>query len=116
MALQYFDKYGHPIEIMEWGRLCENPDYKIIKQQTVGKYFVSTVWLGLNMSWHKEMPKLIFETMIFSDEKCNHEYHNDNDDPALEYMQRYETLEDAIMGHEYAIKIASGEISINDGI
>ena len=47
---RYFDKEGEEISLFEWGRLCENLEYKIIKQEHFGRYFISTVWIGLNMN------------------------------------------------------------------
>lgn len=86
----HYNKKGEKIGIEEWGRLMENKDYKIIKQDELpdGKW-VSTVWLGLNHSFGEGKP-LIFETMVFPKK---------GDYADLE-MERYSTLERAEKGHQ----------------
>jgi len=93
-APRYYDKAGQPLELMEWAKLVENTEYKIVCQDTLpnGKW-ISTVWLGLNHSFGEGLP-LIFETMVFpkkgdwSDQDCD----------------RYSTIEEAIAGHEAMVK------------
>lgn len=92
--IKYTDKLGKPIELMEWGRLISDPNYKIIKQTTVadGKW-ISTVWLGTDHSFGDGEP-LFFETMVFPKKGD----FNDID------LQRYTTLEEAEKGHEEVVK------------
>lgn len=103
---RYFDREGKPLQLLEWARMCEgNEEYRIVKQEMVGEYFVSTVWVGLNMSYWRYAPIKIFETMIFRiDEDMEIE------DSIRGYQQRYSTETEALKGHEKAIKIAKGEI------
>lgn len=83
---EYYDKNLKPLDtIFEWAKLFETPSYKIVKQEEVGKYKVSTVWLGLNHNFHGGEP-LIFETMVFGDDE--------------EDMERYSTEEEALAGHK----------------
>jgi hypothetical protein len=93
---RYFDRQGKPIELMEWARLLDDHDYKIIKQETVGRYFISTVWLGLNHNWIREGLPLIFETMIFHENKESFS----EEDPFGDYIERYYTEEEALSCHE----------------
>lgn len=103
----WYDKEGKPLlstndtsdpkwieEIGGVEKLLSNPDYKIIKQETLpnGK-FVSTVWLGLDHSLTGEAP-LIFETMVFSEKGKWDELD----------MERYATLEEARKGHDEMVK------------
>ena len=92
--MKNFDKNGKEINYEEWGKLLEDKDYKIIKQETLpdGKK-VSTVWLGLDHNFGEGEP-LIFETMVFSSE-------GDFSDVDVE---RYSTLEEAQKGHEEMVK------------
>jgi len=89
----YYDKDGSPLELMEWAKKFEAPDYKRIAKTTLpdGKW-VSTVWLGLNHSWGID-PPLIFETMVFSSEE------NLRDLATL----RYATLKEAEDGHNEVV-------------
>lgn len=106
---RYFDRKGNPMALLDWARLCEDDDYKIVKQEDVGDYFVSTVWVGLNMAFWREMPIKIFETMIFVKDK-----EQKRKDPIDGYQDRYSTEEEAIEGHEKAVKIAKGELSLEE--
>ena len=82
---EYYDKQGKAIDFLEWGKLYGNKEYKIIKQEDVGKYWVSTVWLGIDHSFGEGKP-LIFETMVFEKENGKTNY-SDLD------TERYTTLE-----------------------
>ena len=85
----YYNRQGDQINVLEWGKLFEDKSYQVIKQNYVGDYFVSTVWVGLSYSF--ELPADIFETMIFKS-------HED----VLNYQERYNTEEDALRGHDIA--------------
>jgi hypothetical protein len=41
---------------------------KIVKQEEIGKFFVSTVFLGFDHDWSFKGPPLLFETMVFHKE------------------------------------------------
>lgn len=104
----FFDRKGNPLQLLEYARLFEDKDYKVVKQEYVGKYFVSTVWVGLNMAFRRTQGKLIFETMIFLKDEEDEE----SEDPLRDYQERYGTEEEALEGHEKAVKIARGEIPL----
>ncbi len=90
---RWFNKEGIPLISMdEVEALLRNEEYKIVKQDKVGKYFISTVWLGLDHSSFRAPFPLIFETMIFSQEEGKDELDS--------YMRRYYTLQQAQEGHE----------------
>lgn len=100
-VVNYYDKKGNPISYWEYSGYSSDWEYKIIKHTTYGDFFVSTVWLGLDHSnrWlRKDCKILIFETMIFNDEK-EHELGN--------YQERYTTENEARNGHIEACKLAS---------
>jgi len=58
----YRDKFGRQIECDELEVLLRDPEYKIVKQEMVGQYFVSTVWLGVPHGFPNSQ---YFETMVF---------------------------------------------------
>lgn len=93
------DEAGNPkieYDIRAWGKWLQESGNKIIKQEDVivgdKKYWVSTVFLGLNYTWGDGEPTL-FETMVF-DRTEDPKSWGDVD------MERYSTKEDALKGHE----------------
>jgi hypothetical protein len=76
--------------MLEWAALHVNDEYIIVKQEDVGSFWVSTVWIGLDMSGSYREP-LIFETMVFQD------------DMQAVLQQRYATEEEAKKGHDQIV-------------
>jgi|SRR5215510_5144321 len=101
----YYDREGKPLELLEWCKLCEDEEYVTVKKEQVGKYLISTVWIGLNMNIFKD-PIQIFETMIFSDKQDV----LDPGDSLYGYQERYSTLQEALSGHQKAIKAAEIQV------
>ena len=66
---------------------------KIVAKTNIKDAYISTVFLGMDYSLHGN-PPLLFETMIFGGK------HDD-------YTERYETWEQAVLGHEIAIKLVN---------
>lgn len=106
--LCYRDKEGKELSIDELEPLLRDPDYKIIKQEQIGKYFISTVWLGVphGMGCH------YFETMVF----LTPEGAEDPRESLGESLDcyRYCTQKEAIEGHlevvnEWKVKDEKGE-------
>jgi len=101
----YYNKKGEKIELMEWAKLLEDNNYKVIKQETLPDGTgVSTVWLGLDHQFGKGKP-LIFETMVFS------KYYKKYSFRGKEYksrdsldMERYSTLKEAREGHKKMVE------------
>lgn len=107
-SFKHYNIDGIPMSTWEWSGYISDLDYKIIKQDRFGPFFVSTVWLGLDhgFNWENnpEYKPLIFETMIFDDEenfkeKKTHELHD--------FQERYSTKQQAIDGHEKACLLAA---------
>lgn len=90
----YYDRSGNPISFRDWARLDawdrekNEHRYKVVKQEYVEHYWISTVWLGLDHSYI-DGPPLIFETMVF-----NHDTNESDLD-----CERYSTEQQAIEGH-----------------
>ena len=96
----YYDRNGTPMTLWEWAAKREGDEsYRIVRQTTVGPYWISTVWLGLN---HRILPfagapPLIFETMVFGAEP---------DDYADLDGERYSTEKEARSGHARFVREA----------
>lgn len=66
------DKYilnsaGEPVvetDLLTWAQAFEKSD-RIVKQEHVGYFKVSTVFLGLDYNFHGDGPPLLWETMVF---------------------------------------------------
>ncbi len=92
----YYDRQGQPMSLGTWAQLIEKGmDYKRVAQTTVGPYWISTVWLGLDHSFW-DGPPLIFETMVLLAD----------DGPANEYdVVRYSTEAEALAGHDEMVTL-----------
>ena len=80
----------------------ERPAKRIVKQEDVGEFVVSTVFLGLDHSHWFGGPRQLFETMIFTQQgKRGHDV----------YCDRYATWAQAVAGHERTIvKLRAGTL------
>jgi hypothetical protein len=68
--MDYYDREGMPMAMMDWARTFEDMSYRRVKVSVVNNLVVvSTVWLGLNHRWGPG-PPLIFETMTFPVDKA----------------------------------------------
>lgn len=90
----YFDKQGHPVTLARWAWLSDRgrfDDYRRIAEDHVDLYWVSTVWIGLDMNFAGGPPH-IFETMVFLDGSV--------EDMG---MNRYASEDEARAGHEATV-------------
>jgi hypothetical protein len=65
----FYGRDGKPIlgGVLEWAKLFEDADYKIVSQTTLeDRTLVSTVWLGFDHNIFNDGPPIIFETMVFA--------------------------------------------------
>lgn len=93
-TITYYDKYGKPLDLYEWGKLLNNYEYKRINLTCLWwGGTVSTVWLGLNHNIFGRKP-LFFETMVFGWKFVA----SDLD------MERYSGLAEARNGHIEMVK------------
>jgi hypothetical protein len=98
------DKVAVPVSAIEWAAWMEGAGakVKIVKQEVVGRYWVSTVFLGLDHSFGKGGP-ILFETMIFGRHRNMHSTPEFEDG---EYQTRCSTWEQAEAMHQEAVKYA----------
>lgn len=88
----YYDLQGHPISFEEYIELSSLGKKRIAKTDLPNRYWVSTVWLGMDHSFG-EGPPLIFESMVFKGEDFT-----DQD------CERYSTEEEALAGHQVMVE------------
>lgn len=79
----------------EWSSFIEGPvEGRVVGKSEVGRYEVSTVFLGLDHNYSDKGDPLVFETMVFDSRK--------EEDPSL--IARYSNMSDAKIGHATAVK------------
>lgn len=98
--VRWFDKKGKPITVEVADSLLSDDSYKVVRQETIGDYLVSTVWVGLNMARWESMHPIIFETMIFYEEGCENPI-----EALVGYIERYCSEEEAKKGHMKACEV-----------
>jgi len=67
-----------------------------VRYDEIGKFYISTVFLGINHNFSPSGPPIIFETMIFVKDDL------DSPQPFEDFQTRYATEDAAIKGHEEA--------------
>jgi hypothetical protein len=82
-------------QLREWGEWFAKAD-RIVKQEYVGPYYISTVFLGLDHALFEGRP-LLFETMIFSD------------GAAVDYQDRCSTWAEALEMHRRGVEWATAK-------
>lgn len=70
MRMHYYyalGENGNPrvCSMEEFTELYRDNKRRIVKQENVGKYFVSTVFLGLDHNYSETGPPILWETMVF---------------------------------------------------
>lgn len=97
MSIYCLDDETHeirPIELEDLWRTGEQVGKSVAKTK-VGDVEVSTVFLSIDHSFGGGRP-LVFETMVFGGE------HD-------QWQDRYSTWDEAVKGHENAVKMVKGE-------
>ena len=92
----YILEKGEPVpcdDTMEWGKFMEDSD-RILARATIERdgvaTMISTVFLAVDHSFCMEGPPILWETMVFQNDKaCN------------AFTQRYANAEQAIAGHNF---------------
>jgi hypothetical protein len=84
-------------DLHEMGRQYENNEERIVSQNQVGNFWVSTVFLGMDHNFKEDGPPLVFETIVFPYEDGKVAFNE-------KYMERCCTWQEAVAQH---IKICS---------
>ena len=86
-------------DVIAWSEWLKADAHRIVKQEDIGGYFVSTVFLGIDhnhmrmLSQDASLPAILFETMTFvrfAPPQLS----------ALDIQERYSTWDEAIAGHD----------------
>lgn len=101
-----FDKYildedgnpkGEP-DFMAWAKWFEeNSEKRIVARTKVGKHTVSTVFLGLEHNFGMEGKPILWETMVFADDRKPGE-------DIYEFTERHVSKEEAQEYHNFLVK------------
>lgn len=85
------NKQPYEVSTKEWAATYENFDTRIVAQHHIGdKYFISTVFLGLDHSFGEYTKPILWESMVFGDRSV----------PGNDLEQiRYTSHVDAAIGH-----------------
>ena len=98
----HYDRSGRPIGLATWARLMDDEGYRVVEQTHIGRFWISTVWLGTDHNFGLG-PPMIFETMVFdatvSDRGRSGPRSERTVVPAELEMRRYSTIEQARAGH-----------------
>jgi hypothetical protein len=95
------DERGEPKaedDLFTWARWYESADRRVA-QDFIGNVRVSTVFLSLDHNLFGEGLPVLWETMIFGGE------HD-------QFQRRYTSRVDALLGHEYAVNVVRGRVSL----
>jgi hypothetical protein len=97
--MNYYNRQGEPIDLLTWGRLFEDLEYRTIARHYVRGWMISTIWMGLDHGFGLMSRPLIFETMVFppGDEAEDEGIFSEH------WQERYFTEEEAQDGHGKAL-------------
>jgi hypothetical protein len=86
-----------PNAMLIWAQWLEDDkNRRHVGSDQIGQLWVSTVFMGLDHNWSDDGEPILFETMIFTDDKEMHDLH----------CRRYSTMEEAERGHLVACRYA----------
>lgn len=97
--IRHYARNGDEITMEQWGDLFGDLEYKRVGADYVGRYWVSTVWLGLDHGLGYSDRPLIFETMVFATDGGK------VDSWAEEFTDRYSTEAEALAGHRHVVQM-----------
>ena len=78
--------------LLKWGKRLENFDDRKVKQEQVGKYFISTMFLGLDHNFSEKGKPILWETGIKTEKE------------GWDIAKRYSSYKEALKGHKSIVK------------
>lgn len=105
-------KVAIPVNFGEWAIWFEKAGQdRIVKQEVVGEWFVSTVFLGIDHSFGLSPARKLFETMVFVNERTVKSNFSKKKYRADQYQERYSTWPQAEKGHDAIVaKLKAGTL------
>lgn len=99
MAVRYFildNSLVEPIEASfdQWSEQMSSAAHRLVAQDDVGRFLVSTIFTGLAVSLRANAPPLLWETMVFED-----------GNPSEVAQERYTSRAEALAGHATMLSI-----------
>lgn len=95
----YWNRQGEPMTRDQWLASYEDREQQLrdkrVAEDTIGPYWISTVWLGIDHALWMVGPPVIFETMVF----VKHDEDGAPLGPEVDYQLRYSTEAEALAGH-----------------
>lgn len=86
--------------IDEWAEwTSQNREAHVVDQTNVGMYFVSTIFLGIDLRFFDDGPPILFETIIFSESSEREAGLGE-----IVIQRRYCTWDQAERGHKVALR------------
>jgi hypothetical protein len=92
-------------DLYEWARFIERPD-RIVAQEHVGPFWVSTVFLGLDHRFGNDGPPILFETGVFVDKPVVIHFRGKeikSDGLEDQWMERCSTWDEAVAQHQRGV-------------
>jgi hypothetical protein len=100
----YYDMDGRQMSYKQWLFSSSQEFSRSLRSDEIGEYRVSTIHVGVTMHLVSGQMPVIFETLIFGPKGS-----------ALDMWQdRYTSKFSALIGHEYACRLARGEVVETD--
>ena len=97
-------------DMLVWARWFEgHRDERVVRQETVGNFWVSTVFLAIDHSFAEGGPPILFETMVFGPDGQCQRY--SREDSRESFAERCTTWELALEMHARGVRWARGQLS-----
>lgn len=105
------DGSASPCDATEWEeQRAGSEDRNIVARYETSEVLVSTVFLGIDHRLDADScDPLLFETMIFFSEEGKNFWDG-------KYQERYCTLQEALIGHEKAVKLVKSNLKDSIGV
>lgn len=97
----FYDRSGEPIDVAAADDLLGDDDYRRVAWEQVGRFTVSTAWMGVDLSFGLARAPLIFETMILEP------------GPLHGIYRRYPSEAAALAGHRAAVEVCRLEMILD---
>lgn len=100
------DEHGNPApcDTLTWAVWFEKHD-RHVAFSDLGIYKVSTVFLGLDLSWAPMLDPLLYRPVLWETMVFDQTFSKESPQAPVHAMRRYTSREEAVAGHEEMVKI-----------